>query len=93
MAYTTSGSNLQSNLDDLPTAGAFQNLDGTWVDGVTAAGWYKLMTSDGTPGVENRFRVHAKRQAVLCGVLDFTVLQTERSDLRPHQICPPFKSL
>ncbi|MEQ1935016.1 MAG: hypothetical protein ABL962_14245, partial [Fimbriimonadaceae bacterium] len=28
-----------------------------WQDNVTLAGWSRLMTSDGTPGVENRWRI------------------------------------
>lgn len=45
------------DFDTLPTAASFQNLDGQWQDNLTLPGWYRLIVSDGTPGVENRWRV------------------------------------
>lgn len=51
-----SGAPLSDSLDALPTAPAFTFLD-NWVDNSTALGWYRTLISDGTPGVENRFRV------------------------------------
>ncbi len=44
------------NLDALPTANSFTFLD-NWVDNSTLPNWYRTLISDGTPGVENRFRV------------------------------------
>lgn len=56
-SYLSNGSVLSENFDTLPTSGSFLNLDGTWSDNTTLPGWYRTMTSDGTPGVENRWRV------------------------------------
>ncbi|HMS56677.1 MAG TPA: PEP-CTERM sorting domain-containing protein [Fimbriimonadaceae bacterium] len=56
-SYVTNGSVLSENFDGLPTSSSFLNLDGTWSDNTTLPGWYRVMTSDGTPGVENRWRV------------------------------------
>lgn len=51
------GSPYQETFDVLPTASSFQNLDGQWQDNATLPGWYRTIVSDGTPGVENRWRV------------------------------------
>jgi hypothetical protein len=51
-----SGGVLADNLNQLPTASSFTFLD-NWQDNSTLAGWYRTVISDGTPGVENRFRV------------------------------------
>lgn len=51
------GSPYSESFDDLPTATTFGNLDGQWVENSTLPGWYRTIVSDGTPGVENRWRV------------------------------------
>lgn len=57
VSYGVAGSTYSEDFNSLPTSGTFQNLDGMWLDGVTLPGWSRVLTSDGTPGVENRWRV------------------------------------
>lgn len=58
MSYGSVGAFLTNDLNALPAAAAFTNLDGQWVDNGTVSGIYRLLTSDGTAfGVENRFRI------------------------------------
>lgn len=46
----------QESFDGLPTASTFSILD-NWQNNATLPGWSRLLISDGTPGVETRFRV------------------------------------
>jgi hypothetical protein len=54
-AQISFGGSWQESFDALPTATSFSALD-DWQNNVTLPGWSRLLISDGTPGVENRFR-------------------------------------